>query len=200
MHHHHHAHEISVNAVLVFCTVLNLLFVAVEAAVGYAQNSISLLSDAGHNLGDTLSLVLVIIAFALRSEEAKKNIGVANALLLLVAVGLIFYEGIEKLLSPEVVNGSAMIWTAAAAIVVNGLTAFLLMRNQHGDNNMRAAFLHMLSDTLVSVGVVVSGIVIAHTGINIIDPIVSIVIAIIILVPTVRLLADAVNDKKHTHN
>ncbi len=198
-HHHHHVMPNSMNGIFVFCIVLNLLFVGVEALVGWTQNSLSLLSDAGHNLSDVFSLVLVLIAFHLAKVRSgahytyglKKStvlISLLNAVLLLAAVGGIVYESILKFTEPVDVNGVAVSWTAGIGILINGLTVVLLMRGQKSDINVRGAFLHMVADTLVSVGVVVSGIIIAFTGWNIVDPIVSLIIAFIILWSTWSLL------------
>ena len=115
-------------------------------------------------------------------------------MLLLAAVALIAVEGISKLISPEPVQGTIVSLTAGIGIIINGVTAYLLMREQDRDINIKASFLHMLSDTLVSVGVLVSGLVIAKTGLYIIDPVVSLVIAAIILVPALRLFVQAVKN------
>ena len=198
-HHHHHVMPNSMNGIFVFCIVLNLLFVGIETLVGLTQNSLSLLSDAGHNLSDVFSLVLVLIAFQLAKVRSgacytyglKKStvlISLLNAVLLLAAVGGIVYESILKFSEPVEVNGIAVSWTAGVGILINGLTVVLLMRGQKSDINVRGAFLHMVADTLVSVGVVVSGIIIAFTGWNVVDPIVSLIIAMIILVSTWNLL------------
>ncbi|MBR1851475.1 MAG: cation transporter [Bacteroidales bacterium] len=207
-HHHHHHHHIEaangekIRGILIISILLNLLFVAVEAIVGLTQNSLSLLSDAGHNLSDVLSLVLVLLAIHLAKVHQTKHftygykkstvlISLLNAILLLVVVGAILAESCHKFLNPSPVNGAAVSWTAGVGIVINGLTALLLMRGQRGDLNVRGAFLHMAADTLVSVGVVISGIAISLTGWNIIDPIVSSAIAIVILVSTWGLLRDS---------
>ena len=198
-HGHHHVMPNSLNGIFIFCIALNLLFVGVEAFVGWTQNSLSLLSDAGHNLSDVFSLVLVLIAFQLAKVRSgahytyglKKStvlISLLNAVLLLVAVGGIVYESVLKFNEPVDVNGVAVSWTAGIGILINGFTVVLLMRGQKNDINVRGAFLHMLADTLVSVGVVVSGVIIALTGWNVVDPIVSLIIAFIILWSTWSLL------------
>lgn len=181
---------------------LNLLFVVVEAVAGVVGNSIGLLSDAGHNLSDVFSLLLAMIALKLASSHATKRftyghrkasvlISLLNAIILLVAVGAIVVESIDKFFHPTEVNGTLIIWTAAVGIVINGLTAWALSRQQQHDINTRGAFLHMLADTLVSVGVVVSGIVIHYTGWTVIDPIIGLVIAVVILVSTWELLSES---------
>jgi cobalt-zinc-cadmium efflux system protein len=182
--------------------VLNLLFVIVEAVAGVVGNSIGLLSDAGHNLSDVFSLLLAMIALKLASSHATKRftyghrkasvlISLLNAIILLVAVGAIIVESIDKFFHPTEVNGTLIIWTAAVGILINGLTAWALSRQQQHDINTRGAFLHMLADTLVSVGVVVSGIVIHYTGWMVIDPIIGLVIAVVILVSTWDLLSES---------
>ena len=206
-HHHHHHHHVAADngqmrKILWTAIILNLLFVGVEAGMGLWQNSLSLLSDAGHNLSDVFSLVLVVIGLhlvQLHSNEHytygyKKStilISLANALLLLLAVGVILAESVHKLREPAAIDGAVISWTAGVGILINGLTTLLLMRGQKGDINIRGAFLHMAADTLVSIGVVISGLVISHTGWFIIDPIISIVIAIVILVSTWELLRDS---------
>ena len=203
-HHHHHApaDNKQMRKILWVAIVLNLLFVGVEAGVGIWQNSLSLLSDAGHNLSDVFSLVLVVVGLHLVQVHSNSRytygyqkstilISLANAILLLVAVGVIIAESVHKLREPAAIDGSVISWTAGVGILINGLTTFLLMHGQKDDLNIRGAFLHMAADTLVSVGVVISGIVIARTGWFIIDPIISIAIAIVILVSTWELLRDS---------
>ncbi len=206
-HHHHHHHEMAVDnkkmrTILWTAILLNLLFVGVEAGVGVWQNSLSLLSDAGHNLSDVFSLVLVVVGLHLVQVHSNEHytygykkstilISLANAILLLVAVGIIIAESVHKLREPATIDGAVISWTAGIGILINGLTTLLLMRGQKNDINIRGAFLHMAADTLVSIGVVISGIVIKHTGWFIIDPIISILIAIVILVSTWELLRDS---------
>ena len=201
-HHHHTAPTQSLNGIFIFSIVLNVLFVLIEAGVGLWQDSLSLLSDAGHNLSDVFSLVLVLIAFRLAKVHSNERytygyrkstvlISLLNAVILLVAVGAIVIESIHKFNEPAEVNGIAVSWTAGVGILINGLTAFLLMHGQKNDLNVRGAFLHMVADTLVSVGVVISGIIIYYTGWNMVDPIVSLIIAAVILISTWELLSDS---------
>ncbi len=206
-HHHHHHHSMATDngqmrKILWIAIILNLLFVGVEAGVGLWQNSLSLLSDAGHNLSDVFSLVLVVVGLHLVKIHSNEHytygykkstilISLANALLLLVAVGVIVAESVHKLREPAPIDGSVISWTAGVGILINGLTTLLLMRGQKGDLNIRGAFLHMAADTLVSIGVVISGIIIKHTGWFIIDPIISILIAVVILISTWELLRDS---------
>ena len=202
-HHHHHSHAIErLSTIYVVAVVLNLLFVVVEAVAGAVGHSLGLLSDAGHNLSDVFSLLLAMIALKLASSHATKRftygrrkasvlISLLNAIILLVAVGAIIVESIGKFVHPAEVNGTLIIWTAAVGIVINGLTAWALSRHGQHDINTRGAFLHMLADTLVSVGVVLSGVVINLTGWYVVDPVIGLVIAVVILVSTWNLLAES---------
>ncbi len=201
-HSHIHAPE-SLNKIFIFCIILNLLFVAIEAGVGLWINSLSLLSDAGHNLSDVFSLTLALFAFRMAKKPAtarftygyKKStvlISLVNAVILLIAVGAIIVESIYKFDNQEEISGAAISWTAGIGIVINGLTTLLLMKNQKHDLNVKGAYLHMAMDTLVSVGVVISGLIIMFTGWVIVDAIVSIIIAIIILVSTWNLLKESI--------
>lgn len=203
LHHHHHAAPTqSLNGIFILSIILNGLFVLIEAGVGLWQNSLSLLSDAGHNLSDVFSLLLVLIAFRLAKVQRNERytygyrkstilISLLNAVILLVAVGAIVIESIHKFSEPTEVNGIAVSWTAGVGILINGATALLLMRGQKSDLNVRGAFLHMAADTLVSIGVVISGILIYYTGWTVVDPIVSLIIAAVILVSTWELLSDS---------
>lgn len=198
------AHDPSTRLTLVLCIVLNLAFVVVEAIVGFTKNSLGLLSDAGHNLGDVFSLAISLLAVGMAARAANKHFtygykkstilaSLANAVILLVAVGAILVECVSKFRHPEAVSGAAVSWTAAAGIVVNGLTTLLLMSKQKGDLNMRGAFVHMMMDTLVSFGVVVSGIVIIFTGWAWVDALVSLAIAVVIITSTWSLLRESIN-------
>lgn len=193
IHHHHHEAERlkSLNTAFIVGIVLNSAYVVVEAVAGFTYGSMGLLSDAGHNLSDVAALVIAMVAFKLMSKKPDDRhtygykrftiqASFLNALLLCVAVGGILVESIEKLVHPTEVDGSAIAWVAAVGVVVNGVTAWLSMKDKGGDMNVNAAFIHMAADTLVSVGVVVSGIVIHYTGWYVIDPIIGIIIAFIV--------------------
>ena len=199
---HRHQHTSSVG-ILGLCIGLNLLFVAVEAVVGWFSNSSGLLSDAGHNLSDVLGLVLSLVAILLarkgsmNSQRVSLRVTLANGLLLLLTIGLIVADGVAQILYPKEVNSSAIILTAGIGIAINGLTAWVLTRGGEQDLNIRAAFLHAATDTLVSISVVVAGVVIYFTGWAVLDPIVSIIISVVILVPTVRLLKDTIANYKN---
>ncbi|MDE7462112.1 MAG: cation diffusion facilitator family transporter [Muribaculaceae bacterium] len=200
--HHHHHHIETINKIMIWSIVINLLYVAVEAGVGIYGDSMGLISDAGHNLGDVFSLLLTLVGFKLAHAAANHRftygyqkatilIALLNAVILLVAVGIIIVESIHKIRHPEPVDGELVSWTAGVGIIVNGVTAWMLMKDQKHDLNIRGAFLHMASDTLVSLGVVIAGIIISFTGFVLIDPIISLVIAAIILVSTWQMLRES---------
>lgn len=204
-HSHTHAHGIPMQRVgtaFIIGITLNLLFVAVEAGAGIHFDSLALLSDAGHNLSDVVSLVLSLLAFKLVSVAPspkytygyKKStilVSLLNAIILLVAVGIILAESIEKLSNPQPIAGSAIAWVAGIGIGINALTALLFFRHKEKDLNIKGAYLHLVADALVSVGVLVSGIIIQYTGWYIIDPIIGIAVAGVILVSTWGLLRDS---------
>lgn len=183
--------------------VLNLGFVVVEAVYGVVANSVALLADAGHNLSDVAGLAAAwgATALARRAASARFTYGMrsssilaalANGVLLLVAIGAVAWESVQRLVSPQPVAGTTVMAVAAAGIVVNGVTAWLFARGREGDLNLRAAFAHMLSDALVSAGVVVAGGVILLTGWTWLDPVTSLAIAGLIVAGTWGLLRNAV--------
>lgn len=201
--HHHHPVE-TINKIMVWSIIINLLYVVIEAGVGIYGDSLGLVSDAGHNLGDVFSLVLTLIGFKLAHAAANHKftygyqkstilIALLNAVILLVAVGIIIVESIRKIKHPEPIDGALVSWTAGIGIIVNGLTAWMLMKDQKHDLNIRGAFLHMAADTLVSFGVVIAGIIISLTGFVMIDPIISLVIAAVILVSTWHMLRESLS-------
>ena len=197
-HFHSHNHtEHSANAsvrTLYICLAINLLFVAAEAFAGWKSNSTGLLSDAGHNLSDALGLLLSLAAIYLNragnmvSQIVSRYITLANGLLLLGAIFLIVYESIDKIIHPQEINATAIIAVSSVAIFINGLTAWLLMKGQGDDINIKAAYLHAATDALVSVSVVISGIIISTTGWNMIDPLLSLAVSIFIALPTIKLI------------
>ena len=178
---------------------LNLLFVLAETAVGLASRSLGLVSDAGHTLIDVFMLAVALTgAWIVRRRGAGRAaarvsalIALANAAVLLAAMAAVVFGSLQRFASPVPVDGAAVSWTAGAGILVSGLSAGMLMYGR-GDINKRAAFLHMATDSLLSLGVVVSGIVISMSGWTWIDPAVSLLVAAVILANTVRLIAEAV--------
>jgi cobalt-zinc-cadmium efflux system protein len=180
---------------------LNLGFVIVEAVFGILSNSVALLADAGHNVGDVLALAVAWLASELvkRTPTARFTYGLRgssilaalfNAVFLLVIVGAISWEAVRRLGAPEPVAGKTVMIVAAVGIVVNAVTAWMFAGGK-GDINVRGAFVHMASDALVSAGVVAAGFVIMMTGWVWLDPAVSLVINAVIVWATWGLLRDS---------
>ncbi len=208
-HHHgaeaHHHGEKSTNSYSLAFLIgisLNLVFVAVEATYGFISNSVSLLADAGHNFSDVIGLVLSWIAIWLSNRKSSSRFtyglrsssiltALANALLLLTAVGAIVWEAIVRLREPHPVEGMTMIVVATIGIGINAFTALLFFKGRKGDLNIRSAFLHLAADALVSVGVVVAGLSILWTGWQWLDPLVSLIIALVIVASTWNLLKES---------
>ncbi len=206
-HHHTHSHShshapASFGRAFAIGIALNLAFVVIEAVFGFTANSVALLSDAGHNLSDVLGLFVAWGggALALRGSSARFTYGLkkasilaalANALFLLVAVGAIGLEAIQRLFRPEPTEGGVVMMVAAIGIAVNGITAMLFTRGQH-DINIRGAFLHMAADAAVSAAVVLAGLLIILTGQRWIDPLMSLVVAVVILWGSIDLLKESV--------
>lgn len=202
--HHHGVVRGRFELPMVIAIVLNLAFVGIEALFGWRANSIALIADAGHNFSDVLGLVAAWGAMALsrRPAGARFTYGLGrssvlaalgNAVLLLVACGAIAWESIGRFFAPPVVAGTTVMWVAGAGILVNGLSAYLLHAGHDDDMNVRAAFLHMLADAAVSLGVVVAGAVILATGVRWIDPAVSLLVVLVILYGSWGLLLDALH-------
>jgi cobalt-zinc-cadmium efflux system protein len=189
---------------MAIAVALNLVFVVIEGGFGFLSNSVALIADAGHNLSDVLGLVCAWTAMFLgrRPPGAKFTYGMGrssvlaalvNAVLLLLACGAIAWEALSRLASPPAVAGATVMGVAACGIVINGLSAWLLHAGSHGDLNRRSAYIHMLGDAAVSVGVLLSGAIILYTGWSRLDPIVSILIVAAILVSTWGLLRDSLH-------
>lgn len=206
--HQHHAHGLragsvaSLNRAFVAGIALNVAFVVVEFVVGLWSGSMGLLSDAGHNLSDVAGLLLAMLAFRLAQARAtprytygyKKStvlVSLLNSVILLIAVGVIVVESIRRFYHPVAVGGAAIAWTAGIGVLINGFTAWLFLRDKEHDLNVKGAYLHMAADALVSVGVLISGLVIAWTGWTPIDPIVGLVVAGVIVASVWSLLRDS---------
>ena len=185
-------------------TALNLTFVIVEAVYGLRAHSLSLVADAGHNFGDVLGLVLAwaAVGLAKRLPSTHRTYGMrrfsilaalANALLLIAAIGAIAWEAVQRLRNPEPVQGGVVMVVAAIGILINAFTAYLFARGRKGDLNIRGAFLHMLSDAIISAGVVIAGLVIWRTNWLWLDPAVSLALVVVIAIGTWGLLRDSVN-------
>ncbi|MBW4433570.1 MAG: cation diffusion facilitator family transporter [Pelatocladus maniniholoensis HA4357-MV3] len=203
-HHHDHHHQLTYNRAFMIGIILNMGFVIVEAVFGFLTNSLALTADAGHNLSDVLGLILAWGATWLARRRPTKRYtyglrrssilaALLNACLLLVAMGAIAIEAIQRLSNPIPVTGNTIITVALVGIVINGITAAMFMSGKERDLNIKAAFLHMVADALVSLGVVLAGIAIITTNWLWFDPVISLIIVVVILVGTWKLLSQSLD-------
>lgn len=204
--HHDHTHDSFDPTQRAFAVgvSLNLIFVAVELFFGFQSNSLALLADAGHNFSDVIGLLIAwgALLLAKRKPSARFTYGLrsstimaalVNAMILLVAVGGIVWEGGHRLFSPEQVSGSTIIWVALLGVFINIGTALMLQQGSKSDINVRGAFLHMLADAAVSVGVVIAGLGMLWLGWLWLDGVVSVLIAAVILWSTWGLFRESIN-------
>jgi len=194
----------SFNRAFAIGIALNVAFVAVEAWIGWRIGSLALLADAGHNLSDVAGLALAwagALAGRLAPDDrhtygwrrASILAAFANAMLLLVAMGSLAWEAIQRLGSPTPTEGLMIIVVAAIGVVVNGATAMLFMSGRSYDLNIRGAFLHMAADALVSLGVAAAGALYLWTGWDWLDPVTSLAIAAIVVAGTWRLFRQSLH-------
>ncbi|MBS1520827.1 MAG: cation transporter [Bacteroidetes bacterium] len=203
--HHHHDHTPKLdhlNTAFIIGIVLNSAFVVLEVIAGLWSHSLSLLTDAGHNLSDVAGLALALLAFKLSKVSSNQDytygykrstiiVSFFNALVLFIAVGFIGYEAVMRFIHPETIAGGTMAWVAFAGIGINAVTAWLFVKDKDKDLNVKGAYLHMAVDAIVSFGVVVSGLIIYFTHLYWIDSVVSLIVAIVILRGTWSLLIDS---------
>lgn len=203
--HHDHSHAATltnVNSAFVAGIIMNSLFVLIEAIIGFSIHSLSLLSDAGHNLADVGSLALALLAFRLLKIKSNNKFtygyrkttilaALFNAMILLISIGAIAIEAFQRISNPPALPGKTIAIVAAIGIVINFATAILFLKNKEKDLNIKSAYMHMMADALVSAGIMVGGIVIYYTHLYWIDPALSIVIVIVILIGTWSLLKDS---------
>jgi cation diffusion facilitator family transporter len=208
---HHHA-PTRYGRAFAIGVVLNLAFVLLEAWYGWKSGSLALLADAGHNLSDVAGLLLAWAAFgaanlkpnARHSYGWRKGSIIAsfiNATILLAAMGALAWEAVGRLTTPAGVDGMTVIIVAAIGLVINSVTAWMFMQGSQQDLNIRGAFLHMAADALVSAGVVFAGVLYLWQGWGWLDPVVSILIALVVVISTwslfrrsLHLLFDGVPD------
>lgn len=206
-HKHTHQYEQSVvltnvNTAFIVGISLNFLFVVIEVAVGLFIQSLSLLSDAGHNLADVGALALSLLAFRLLKVKSNEQytygyrktsilIALFNAMVLLVSIGAIVYEAAHRFLNPEPIQGTKVAIVAGVGIIINSGTALMFLRNKDNDINIKSAYLHLMSDAIVSFGLVIGGIVMFYTQWFWIDSVLSIAVAVVILLSTWQLLKDS---------
>lgn len=205
--HHHHA-PASFGLAFAVGIALNSAYVIAEAAFGVGANSLALVADAGHNLGDVLSLAMAWLATWLsrRAPSERYTYGLrgssilaalSNAVVLLVVTGGVAWAAILKLTHPSPTGGTVMMAVAAVGIAVNGVTALMFAAGRKGDLNIRGAFAHMASDALVALGVVISGGLILLTGWTWLDPVTSLVIGVIIILGTWSLMRESLDLALH---
>lgn len=203
-HHHHHMPSPEGNGrAFALAIGLNLAFVIIEFTYGFIAHSTALMADAGHNLSDVLGLVLAWGAamlarsvptgrytYGLRGSSILAALG--NGLLLMVACGAIAWEAVQRIAEPAPVAGATVSIVAAIGVLVNGFSAWLFLAGSKGDLNIRGAYLHMAADAALSLGVVISGLIIMFSGWTWIDPAVSLVIVVVIVLGTWSLLRESV--------
>lgn len=200
--HHGHHHAPSHGPAFAVAIGLNALFVVAEVAAGFVSGSTALLADAGHNLGDVLALVLAWGASILAARPAGPGFtyglksssilaAIANAALLWVALGAVLLETVQRLWNPAPVNGAQVMIVAGIGIAVNLVSALLFARGSRNDLNLRAAFMHLMADAVVSASVVLAGLGIMLTGLNWIDPLTSLIITLGLAWASWGLLKDA---------
>jgi cobalt-zinc-cadmium efflux system protein len=201
--HHHHGNFSNQKAFLI-ATSVNFGFVVIEAIYAILANSMSLLADAGHNLGDVVGLAFAWIANYLLTKPASKRYSygykkttvlaaMSNALLLVLATGIIGYESILRLLHPVAIQENIIMVVAGLGILINGGTALLFIKNAEDDLNIKSAFMHLAGDAVLSLGVVITGAVVLFTGWLWLDPLVGLVLALTILFSSWSLMRDSIN-------
>jgi len=204
---HDHAHLSAADGVrtaFLLAVGLNVSFIVCEVAFGFRARSLALLSDAGHNFGDVLGLLLAWTAIMLvrRAPSARRTYGLrrstilaalTNAVVLLIAVGAVALEAVQRLRYPSEVAGPTVIAVASLGIIVNGLSAWLLARGRQADLNVRAAVQHLVADTAVSFGVVLAGVALVFTHWLWLDPLVSLLVSALIVVSTWKILRESLD-------
>ncbi|GGY99954.1 cation diffusion facilitator family transporter [Pseudoduganella plicata] len=200
--HHHHGDPVNHGRAFAIAIALNAIFVAVEFGYGFIANSTALMADAGHNLSDVLGLMLAWGAaiLAKRTPTRRFTYGLRsssmlaalfNGMLLMGACGAILWEAVLQLIHPVPVHGATVSVVAGIGIAINGLSAWLFMAGSKDDINIRGAYLHLMADAAISLGVLVSGLIVMYTGWIRLDPLVSIAIVVMIVLGTWSLLKES---------
>lgn len=203
--HKNHQHSIqltNVSRAFLIGIILNSTFVLVEFVAGFFFNSLALLSDAGHNLSDVASLGLSLFAFRLAKSKATNRFtyglhkstilaSLANAVVLLIAVGSIGWEAIQRFMHPVETQGGVIAIVAGFGIVINSISAFFFFKDRGKDLSIKSAYIHLAMDAVVSAGVVIAGIFISYSGIQWIDPLISLIIMVVVIFSTWSLLTES---------
>lgn len=202
LHHHHSPVLKSISRAFIAGIVLNLLFVVIEFTTGFYTHSLALLSDAGHNLSDVATLGLSLFAFEMAKKKPTEKYtygynkstiiaSLANAVILLIAVGSIGWEATQRFIHPQESKGNVISIVAGIGIVINAASALFFFKEKDNDLNVKGAYLHLMVDALVSVGVVIAGLIISYTGLMWIDPAISLAIMAIVIYSTWGLLKES---------
>ncbi len=202
---HEHQHNISnINRAFVIGIVINAFYVIIEFGAGLYYDSLSLMSDAGHNLSDVAALAMALLAFRLMKVKASEKftygyrkstilVSLVNSVVLFIVIGGILWESFHRIQTRVMLDGSAISVIAAVGIVVNAVSAFLFFRDKDNDLNIRGAYLHLMADAAVSAGVVVSGLLISAFHFYWLDMAMSMVIVGVIFYSTWKLFKDSLS-------
>lgn len=201
---HHHQHDTSarLNKAFTIGILINILYVVVELTAGFWYNSMALIADAGHNLTDVASLALAMIAFKLANRPSSNQftygyrkstilVSLVNSVILFIAIGAILWESLNRIHQPLSLDGMPIAITAGIGIVINAVSALLFLKDQAHDLNVRGAYLHLMADAAVSLGVVVSGLLILFFELYWIDLVMSLIVVGVIFFSTWRLFKDS---------
>lgn len=200
--HHHHPVPTNINKAFIVGIILNFAFVVGEVVVGLYINSLSLLSDAGHNLADVGALSLSLISIRLQKvtpnnqytyglQKTSILTALFNAIVLIVSVGVIVFQAVGRFFHPVPIRGDIMLLVALLGIVINVTTGLMFLRDKDKDLNIKSAYMHLLSDAVVSFGIVITGGIIYYTGWSWLDPAISIILAVVILMGTWNILQES---------
>lgn len=204
-HNHQHAPNVAnLNRAFIIGISINALYVIIELSAGFYYNSLSLISDAGHNLSDVAALALALLAFRLAKVKANDKftygyrkstilVSLINSVVLFIAIGGIIWESISRLNNPVEIQGIPISVVAGIGIIINAVSAFLFFKDKDSDLNVKGAYLHLMADAAVSLGVVVSGVLISLFHIYWLDMVMSLVIVLVIFYSTWNLFKDSLS-------
>jgi cobalt-zinc-cadmium efflux system protein len=204
-HNHHHTPNVAtLNRAFIIGIAINALYVVIELSAGFYYNSLSLISDAGHNLSDVAALALALLAFRLAKVKANDKftygyrkstilVSLINSVVLFIAIGGIIWESINRLQHPVEISGKPVAIVAGIGILINAVSAMLFFKDKESDLNVKGAYLHLMADAAVSLGVVVSGVLIAFFHIYWLDMLMSLVIVLVIFYSTWNLFKDSLS-------
>jgi len=204
-HNHHHTPQVSsLNRAFIIGIGINALYVIIELTAGLYYNSLSLISDAGHNLSDVATLALALLAFRLVKVKANDKftygyrkstilVSLINSVVLFIAIGAIIWESISRLHHPVIIQGQPVAIVAGIGIVINAISAMLFFKDKESDLNVKGAYLHLMADAAVSMGVVVSGVLISYFHIYWLDMVMSMLIVLVIFYSTWNLFKDSLS-------